>query len=113
MLAYRGRSNADVRDIKVIRLDHGDWTKPVVVHADGWQIHGCPVNGPAIDAMGDVVAVAWFTGADDTQRVNVAFSQDGGKSFGRPIAIDEGAPRGRGGITILPDGSAKAEKLAG
>lgn len=106
VVAYRGRTKEDIRDIKVLRLERGAWSKPVTVHDDGWQIYGCPVNGPAIDADGQHVAVAWFTAARDTPRVNVAFSQDGGETFSAPIAIDEGSPEGRVGITLLPDGSA-------
>jgi hypothetical protein len=41
------------------------------------------------------VVVAWFTGADDTPRVYVAFSPDGGQHWGRRIRIDEGRPAGR------------------
>ena len=106
VVAYRGRTKDDIRDINVLRLDRGSWSKPVNVHNDGWQIHGCPVNGPAIGANGKHVAVAWFTAARDMPRMNVAFSQDGGKAFGAPIRSDEGSPQGRVGITLLADGSA-------
>jgi hypothetical protein len=44
------------------------------VHSDNWKIDACPVNGPAIAATGRRVAVAWFTAANDTARVKLAFS---------------------------------------
>ena len=49
---------------------------------------------------------AWFTAADDTPRVKVAFSSDGGKSFGRPTRIDSGSPVGRVDVILLPDDAA-------
>ena len=38
---------------------------PRTLAADGWEINGCPVNGPAVAADGAKVAVAWFTAAGD------------------------------------------------
>lgn len=111
VVAYRGRTNEDIRDIKILRLDGGSWSKSLTVHDDGWKIYGCPVNGPALDANGNQVVVAWFTAANDMPRMNVAFSQDGGRTFGSPIRSDEGFPQGRVGITLLPDGSALASWL--
>ena len=89
-----------------MRFEDGRWTQPYALHSDGWKITGCPVNGPAMDAAEDHVAVGWFTAAADTPRVLVAFSDDGGQGFTPPLRADEGNPIGRGGITLLPDGSA-------
>jgi hypothetical protein len=52
------------------------------------------------------VAVAWFTGAQDTPRVRLARSEDAGASFGAPVTIDEGRPAGRVDVELLPDGAA-------
>jgi len=106
LVAYRGRSADEVRDIALVRREEGRWTKPYRLHADGWKIAGCPVNGPAMDASGDQVVAAWFTAASDTARVFVAFSNDGGRVFSKPIRIDGGDPIGRVGTTLMPDGSA-------
>lgn len=106
LVAWRDRDAKEVRDISLARLEGGRWTKPYPLHRDGWTIAGCPVNGPALDAIGDRVAVAWFTGAGDRARVLAALSSDGGRSFGAPIPIDEGAPLGRVGIAALGDGGA-------
>lgn len=106
LVAYRDRSDREIRDISLARLESGAWTPPAALHDDHWRIEGCPVNGPAVDALGDRVAVAWFTAAADTSRVRMAWSMDGGRSFGIPIAIDEGAPLGRVDVVLLPDTSA-------
>ncbi|HEX4931913.1 MAG TPA: sialidase family protein, partial [Gemmatimonadaceae bacterium] len=111
VVVYRDRSEDEVRDISVVRLVNGSWTAPTRVHEDGWQIAACPVNGPAISARGDTVAVAWFTGARDTARVNVAWSFDAGATFGAPTRVDGGTPAGRVDIELLTDGTAAVSWL--
>ncbi len=105
MVVYRDRSVEGIRDIHVMRRVDGRWTAGTPVHTDGWAIDGCPVNGPAVDARGDRVAVAWFTGANDQPRVYLAYSGDGGASFGDPIRVDDGDPSGRVDVRMLMDGS--------
>ena len=106
VVVYRDRSGEEIRDISVLRRVNGAWTEPARVHADDWHIEGCPVNGPAVDAEGDLVAVAWFTGARDTARVNVAFSSDAGATFGAPVRVDDGNPAGR--VDVELDGAGRA-----
>lgn len=106
VVAYRDRSPAEIRDIYVARMENGVWTKPAPVHDDGWEIAGCPVNGPSLSAQGDDVALAWFTAPGDVPNVKVAFSSDAGRSFGSPIVVDDGNPGGRVDILQLEDGSA-------
>ena len=116
LLVYRDRSDLEVRDIAVIRWQAGKWSAARPLSRDGWQINGCPVNGPAVSASGRRVAAAWFTGADNTPRVRVAFSGDAGETFGEPIRVDDGNPAGRVDVLVLPDGSAIVswlEKLSG
>jgi len=106
VVVYRDRSSDEIRDIYVVRQVDGRWSQPKPVHADGWRIAACPVNGPAIAADGDRVVVAWFTAANDTARVHVAFSDDAGHTFGAPTRVDNGAPAGRVDVVLQPDGSA-------
>jgi len=106
VVAYRDRSDKEVRDISVIRRTAGGWSQPVRVHADDWSIPGCPVNGPAIAASGRNVAVAWFTAAPPDPRVQVAFSRDGGATFGKPVLVDGDQPLGRVDLALGPDGDA-------
>lgn len=97
---YRDRSEGEIRDISVVRFDGSDWSDPVRVHDDGWEIAGCPVNGPAIAADGERVVVAWFTAAQNDPRVNVAFSSDAGRTFGPPQRVDVGAAIGRVDVVL-------------
>ncbi|MDO5504895.1 MAG: hypothetical protein Q4F49_01200 [Pseudoxanthomonas suwonensis] len=90
VLVWRGRNDAQVRDIHVSRFESGNWRTPMPVHADGWRIEGCPVNGPAVDAAGERVLVGWFTAADDTPAVQLALSNDAGDGFAAPLRLDEG-----------------------
>ncbi|MEM9381789.1 MAG: hypothetical protein AAGB93_17675 [Planctomycetota bacterium] len=99
VVAYRGRTEDEVRDIWTVRRLPGarDWSEPEPVHADGWRIEGCPVSGPAVATSDRVVAVAWFTqaGGLDARRVRVAFSRDRGRSYDVPIDVAIGATQGR------------------
>lgn len=108
VVAYRDRSEDEIRDIAVARFDGERWSEPIVVHDDGWEIAGCPVNGPAIAADGDRVAVAWFTaaGSPPAPRLRIAFSEDGGRHFGPPIEVSDGRPEGRVDVVFLEDGAA-------
>jgi BNR repeat protein len=106
VVVYRDRSPDEIRDIGILRRVDGTWTPPARVHADEWHIEGCPVNGPSVVANGDDVIVAWFTGAQDTARVNVAFSHDGGATFGSPVRVDDGSPVGR--VDVELDGRGRA-----
>ena len=111
VVAYRDRTTDEVRDIAVVRRVNGAWTAPAIVHDDGWQIAACPVNGPALAARGDTLVVAWFTGAQDTARVRVAYSFNAGATFTPPQRIDGGTPAGRVDVKLLDDGSAAVSWL--
>lgn len=106
LVVYRDRSPDEIRDIAAVRLVDGRWTEPAHVAEDGWEIAACPVNGPAVAARGDTAVVAWFTGARDTARVQVARSTDGGASWHAPVRVDGGSPVGRVDVLLLGDGSA-------
>jgi hypothetical protein len=106
VVVYRDRSEGEIRDISVARWRDTTWSEGTVVHADDWKIDACPVNGPAIAAAGDHVAVAWFTAARDSARVYVAQSHDGGASFGGRTRVDDGNPIGRVDVEIDSDGAA-------
>jgi hypothetical protein len=106
VVAYRDRTQDEVRDIAVVRGTASGWTKPVVVHDDGWRLPGCPVNGPQLDALHRDVVVAWFTAASGKGRVYCAFSNDAAASFGPALQVDEGHAMGRVDVGMLADGSA-------
>jgi len=106
LLAYRDRSEDEVRDISVVRFDGDTWSEPTRLHDDGWTIEGCPVNGPALAAQGDRVVAAWFTAAGGVPRVKAAFSTDGERRFTDPIVVAEGETKGRVDAVLLLDEAA-------
>lgn len=93
LVAYRDRSDDEVRDISIVRLAADGALQRLWSSRDGWKIRGCPVNGPVLAAAGDRIAIAWFTlGSDGSSRVSCAFSNDTGKSFSAPTKLaGEGA----------------------
>ncbi len=104
VVVYRDRSEEEVRDIAIVRFTGAGWSAPRRVHEDHWRIAACPVNGPAIIAQGQRVVVAWFTlGADETARVHLAQSRDGGRHFDAPLTFDRGTALGR--VDLAWDGS--------
>mgnify|MGYP001570014217 CR=1 FL=1 len=104
--AFRDRSDAEIRDIYTSRLVNGKWSAPAAVHADGWKIAACPVNGPALSASGRNVAASWFTVKGEQGQAYLAFSADAGRTYGAPIRVDDGGSLGRVDVTLMPDGSA-------
>lgn len=111
IVAYRDRTDDEIRDIAIVRRRDGRWSQPETVHDDGWKIAACPVNGPALGASGDTVVIAWFTGAQDTARVRAAWSFDGGETFAPPVQVDDGNAAGRVDVELLGDGSAAVSWL--
>ncbi len=105
IVVYRDRSSEEIRDIAIRRRTQEGWSPPKLVHADGWHIAGCPVNGPAVAALDRRVAVAWFTGAP-TPRVLLAFSNDAGATFSPPIPVDTESPLGRVDLVLDREGRA-------
>ena len=104
VVAYRDRDGGELRDPWLVRRTEGGWSAPRAVHRDGWQIAGCPVNGPTVVANGRDVVTAWYTYAVQRATVRVAFSSDGGATFAPPIEVDgptgARAPIGRVDVVI-------------
>lgn len=84
---YRDRTIDEIRDVFVARFVEGKWLEGELVAEDGWRISGCPVNGPSIDANGDDVVAAWFSGANGRPVVKLSFSDDGGQTFSTPSTL--------------------------
>lgn len=113
VVVYRDRSEDEIRDMAIVRLVNGKWTVPKIIFPDGWKIMGCPVNGPKVDAIGNNLAIAWFSINDNKGQVKIIFSLDGGESFGTPIQIDEGTPIGRVDLLMLDEKSAFVSWMEG
>ena len=103
---YRDRSDKEIRDVAIARFVNGKWSPPQIVSNDGWEIDGCPINGPAVSSNGKNLAVAWFTAPDDKPQVYVVLSNDGGATFGKKIRIDDGKGQGRVDIASRATGGA-------
>jgi hypothetical protein len=73
---------------------------------DGWEIDGCPINGPAVSSNGKNVAAAWFTAPGEKPAAYLMTSVDGGKTFGRKIRVDGGNGTGHVDVVSLPSGEA-------
>ncbi len=104
LLAYRGRTKEEVRDMRLARFDGRTWAAPTALNADGWKIAACPVNGPRLTATDSTVAAVWFTAAGNTPRVQLKISQNQGETFGEAVRLDLGKPQGRVDCVVLPDG---------
>lgn len=100
VVVYRDRSDFEIRDIYLSRFENNSWTEPHSIHPDNWKIPGCPVNGPAIDAAGNEMAVAWFTAANSIPEVKLAFSHNDGDTFDPPTKVDLGHPLGRVDVVL-------------
>ena len=105
IVVYRDRSEGEIRDIYYSRYIDSNWTEPHPIHNDGWQINGCPVNGPNVDSYGDNVVVSWFSASNGRPKVNLKFSTDNGRTFGDKILIDEvdNSPLGRVDIELISE----------
>ncbi len=101
VVVYRNRSDREIRDIAIARLVDGKWTEPAIIHADGWEISGCPVNGPKVVAKGSNLLVGWFTAPKGIQQVKFAFSTDAGASFGKPVIIESTGLIGRVDVALI------------
>lgn len=106
LVVYRDRTGQEIRDVALVRREGNRWSAPRAVHRDGWEIAGCPVNGPAVAADGRRVAVAWYTQGKDRPGVEVALSGDAGASFGAPAKVDGNGPLGR--VDAVLDGNGDA-----
>jgi hypothetical protein len=107
VILYRDRSDEELRDIAIVRLQHDSvWSQPASVYTDNWKIAGCPVNGPRADAIGNSLAIAWFTAASNQPTVKVIFSSNGGETFGNPIQVNTGNTIGRVDVVMLDERAA-------
>ena len=106
LVAYRAHTKDNIRDIAVTRLENGKWSPGKIVHADNWEIEACPTNAAAVAAKGDHVALAWYTDAQDSHRVQMAFSNDSGSSFNKPVILSVGHAFGYTALALDEDGGA-------
>ena len=101
---YRDRTVEERRDIYLSRFVDGKWQDGKPAGDDNWEIPGCPVNGPVVQANGSQLAVAWFSAGNEQPKVQVAWSSDAGENMSDPIAVADGGLLGHVGAAMLPSG---------
>ena len=106
LVAYRDHTPKDIRDIAVLRLESGNWSASKILYPDKWEINACPVNAASAAAKDNRVAVAWYTEADDSPRVQVVFSPDAGATFSKPTKVNTGDTLGYASTALNNDGGA-------
>ncbi len=79
---YFRDNNDDIRDIaKITSTDNGaTFSKPQIVHNDGWKINGCPHSGAISSSYGKGALIAWFSGAETESGIRLV-TQEGKKLF--------------------------------
>lgn len=79
---YYRDNNDDIRDIaKITSTDNGaTFSKPQIVHNDGWKINGCPHSGAISSSYGKGALIAWFSGAENESGFRLV-TQEGKKLF--------------------------------
>jgi hypothetical protein len=79
---YYRDNNDDIRDIaKMTSTDNGaTFSKPQIVHNDGWKIAGCPHNGAVSSTHGKSALVAWYSGSETESGIRLV-TQEGKKLF--------------------------------
>lgn len=113
VVVYRDRSDEEIRDMSIVRMVDGKWTDPQIIYADNWKIPGCPVNGPQVAAIGNNLAIAWFSSPERNSQVKIIFSENGGKSFHKPIRIDKDSTIGRVDLVMLDSKNAAISWMEG
>jgi len=101
---YRNRTVDEIRDIYLTRYVDEAWQDGKPLGADNWEIPGCPVNGPVIQAKGSQIAVAWFSAGNQQPKVQVAWSNDAGATLSEPVRVADGGLHGHVGAAMLPSG---------
>ena len=102
LLVYRDRGEDGSATSPACASEGGRWTSPTAVHADGWQVSACPVNGPAVAARqrrgGRVVQRGR---AAYPYSVRLARSTDAGDHHAAPVVVTR-APRSPARSTSPP-----------
>ncbi len=81
ILVYRNRSEDEERDIYYCLYQNGQWTTAKPVNTDHWKIMGCPVNGPAVSALKEKVAVVYYTEVNQLPEIKLCLSYNSGENF--------------------------------
>jgi hypothetical protein len=95
-IAWRGVDGGDVRDIMLtVANGSGDnipnFAKPIRIAEDNWKISGCPHTGPQMVVKGNRLYIAWHSDGNSVDAgIRLTWSDDGGKTFSRPVIASPG-----------------------
>ncbi len=124
LATYRDRAEHEVRDIRFLRLNGLDAAAKLLdspprfevaqqgeIHADGWKMPACPVNGPAMATTPTVFAAAWFTlGKEERARVRLSVWPQAGTggttAFSSPRTLASG-PQVLGRVAVCADSTGR------
>jgi len=106
LVAYRGHTSKDIRDIAVRRFENGRWSTSKIVYPDNWEINACPTNAASVAAKDNRIAIAWYTEGNDKPRVQLVFSSDAGATFTKPTVVSTGDALGYASTALNSDGGA-------
>ena len=53
--------------------------------SDNWKLSGCPDSGPSLAVDGDRLYAAWMSEGDNKPGIRLAYSDDGARSFTKPM----------------------------
>jgi hypothetical protein len=87
-VAWRNVDAGDMRDMMLaVSSDNGaSFGKPVLMANDNWKISGCPHTGPQLVVKGKRLYAAWHSEGDGANAgIRVAWSDDNGKTFSKPV----------------------------
>lgn len=96
-LSWRQVLAGDLRHIAVASTTDGggSFGERVIVSDDQWQLHACPVSGPAMSESNGKLTVTWYTAGNAGEAgLYSADSLDKGKSFGPRRLISSQAAAG-------------------
>ncbi len=92
-VAWRNVDAGDMRDMMLaVSNENGTtFSKPVRIAEDNWKISGCPHTGPQLVLKGNRLYAAWHSDGTGTNAgIRIARSDDGGKTFSRPVISSGG-----------------------
>jgi hypothetical protein len=89
------------------------WGEPSIVHTDGVDASGSPLDTPffndkewiTVDQRTGTVYVTWTSFGPSDSPIQVSHSNDGGKTWSAPVAVNPASSFTPGGITSYSSGS--------
>lgn len=97
-----------IRDMAIATSADGGATfgEPARVASDMWKIDGCPHAGASMALQGSRLWVSWYSDGDGEKAgVRVAWSDDGAKTFQKPLMVSKAIlDANRPNLTLADDG---------